>query len=184
MRRAANDVAGAAGRVECVQESGRIQGLTAVRPPGLLAPLRSEDRGKVLASVGPTVDRLYPQGAAKLSSRLDDVIDGRAGCAVVWRGEQVVGLAVDSPKGRLAKLSTLWVARSARRLGIGSALAAWTTRQWLLRGVDRGHLTARETVAPPLVALLVPYGFAVADLALHRYGDEQHELVVVWRQRP
>jgi GNAT superfamily N-acetyltransferase len=158
------------------------RGPTRGAPLVRISPLRHLDRARVLESVGPTVDRLYPHGMARLSARLDEVADGHAGCAVAWSGDNLIGVAVDSPKGSLvAKLSTLWVDPDARRLGVGSALAATVTQRWLARGVERGHITARSSVAAPISALLSRHGFFDSGLVMHRYGSEHPEQVFLWR---
>jgi GNAT superfamily N-acetyltransferase len=146
-----------------------------------LAPLRTTDRGPVLQAVGPTVDDLYPRGAAKLEARLNKVIDGRANATVAWRAGDLAGLAVDSPKGlHAAKLSTLWVAPAHRRNGVGSTLVSHTTRSWLMRNIERGHLTVRRRAAVPIERLLLEFGFQVAHIALHRYGCDEDEVILTW----
>jgi ribosomal protein S18 acetylase RimI-like enzyme len=156
-------------------------GSSLMQGPFSIAPLRLGDRSAVMCAVGPTIDTLYPRGAAKLSARLDEVADRRAHCWIAWSSGRLAGISVDTPKGpKAAKLSTLWVAPSFRRAGVGSALVDTTLATWRARDVERGHLTVRRTQAEPLVALLAHHGFAQAGIAVHKYGLDEDELVLLW----
>ena len=56
------------------------------------------------------IDSRYPDGFAWLDRRLDDVADDRALCTVAVARGELVGVTIETPKGRnMIKLSTLWV---------------------------------------------------------------------------
>lgn len=169
--------------------------LTLRRPLGLVGqpphgspailPMHHRDRGALLCASAPDIDARYPRGASKLSDRLDDVVDGKAGCLVAWWDGQPIGFAVDSPKGpTAAKLSTLWVAGPGRRAGVASDLLLAVLDRWQMRGVETGWGTVRLECAGPFLDLGNPLGFQSIAVARNRYGIGEDELVLGWGAEP
>lgn len=164
------DMNGATGRLPTLQ--------VAVRP------VRSSDLAHLMAHVGPLVDELYPQGAAKLLARLEDSINGYATAhvAVSRRSTTPLALASEVAKGKRAtKLSTFWVDPKARRRGIGAQLLDNRIATWLRSGQERVVVTVCESRAAELQSLFVPRGFERLALDLHRYGPDRGEVVLQWR---
>lgn len=152
-----------------------------VRSSVRLEPVTRRLAKGALAGVGPIVDALYPRGLDKLAARMEDALDLRARCTVAVAGRQVVGLAMESPKGsHRVKLSTLWVAPEWRNAGIGKALVANAVERWLKDGVETAHLTVCVQDCPLLNAALDPFGFTPIALEVDRYGDGRDEVVLGW----
>src|SRR5205823_3199707 len=125
-----------------------------------LRPLAAIDGRQVVLALGAAIDGLYPHGGEWLEERLRAVAEGKAwGQAATW-GPRIVGVAIETPKGRKRmKLSTLWVAPTWRGRGIGRALSERVISGWLRRGVEEAHLTVDNSRSESLVRTLTPLGF-------------------------
>lgn len=153
------------------------------RPVALRAIL-PEDLGPLMLSVGPLVDDLYPGGAGRLLSRLEDALAGYASAtlAVSTFTGRPVGLASEVSKGRaVTKLSTFWVHPLMRRRGVGSALLRARIFDWERQDLSSVHVTVRADRAPELESLFLPNGFERVALEVGRYGDGRDEVVLQWR---
>lgn len=133
----------------------------------------------VLAEI---VDSLYPSGAEKLEARCLDAFDGLARGHVVrdpWG--YVAAFAMETPKGlNRIKLSTIWVSETHRRLGIGTALVSRLSMDWLDRGIESVHVTARAGLHTELLSAFKPLGFEMVGLERNRYGAGRDEAVLQW----
>ena len=91
------------------------------------------------------IPTIYPGGLAWLERRLDDVEQRKAQCMVALDRNVLVGVTIDSPKGRFqSKLSTIYVADQFRRKGVGSLLLASCVTQWIRKDIERVHVTVDE----------------------------------------
>ena len=86
-----------------------------------IRPLKFADLDILMPTVGVLVDSLYPRGAEKLLARLEDALNGYAVAHVAEVSDfGPVALASETLKGdSRVKLSTFWVHRRFRGLGIG-----------------------------------------------------------------
>ena len=145
-----------------------------------LRPYERKDWTSVsnLLSVLPS---LYPNGAAWLDHRLDDVLWGKARCTLAISKGMPIGATIETPKGRgRIKLSTIFVHPSLRKFGVGTSLMRNCYENWVKENVSQVHLTVDFTIAPTLTPLLMNFGF-VADTVLYdRYGIDRHELILSW----
>lgn len=167
---AALDMDGAAGRLPTL--------------PVTVRPVRANDLAHLMVRVGPLVEGLYPQGAAKLLARLEDSINGYATAhvAVSRLSANPLALASEVAKGKRAtKVSTFWVDPETRRRGVGAQLLDSRIEAWLRSGQERVVVTVRESRAVELQSLFVPRGFERLALDLHRYGQDRSEVVLQWR---
>jgi GNAT superfamily N-acetyltransferase len=78
------------------------------------------------------------------------------------------------------KLSTFYIARPYRGLGLGPALLGAALLSWRSAGILEAHVTADETRAQELEELLLRFGFVrVAELP-GRYRPDHVEVVFSW----
>ncbi|HJQ37446.1 MAG TPA: GNAT family N-acetyltransferase [Thermoanaerobaculia bacterium] len=128
------------------------------------------------------VPELYPGGDRWLSQRLDDCAERRASCLLATFGSSIVGTAIDTPKGaKRRKLSTFFVAPTARGRGIGSRILDTLIAAWSRADIESAYVTVADSRDHLLRPLLVSRAFSVVALEHHRYGDERHELIYEWR---
>jgi GNAT superfamily N-acetyltransferase len=145
-------------------------------------PYRSSDRPKAVRLL-PFIDDRYPAGSAWLNRRLSDCADGKATCTLAENviGD-LVGVAIETPKGaRTIKLSTLWVAPSARGRGIGTALVGSLITKWNRAEIEESWVTVGLRYSDLLIRTLEPLGFAPIGLAIDRYIEGESELVLGWK---
>lgn len=166
---------------------------TAGERRALIRPITDSDIGPLMRQVGPLVDSLYPQGAAKLLRRLEDARDGYASAHVVVPSPEALSnqtlptaaplaLVAEAAKGLCrVKISTFWVAPRARRLGLGSMLVDHRMQAWRRTGVERAAITVCRDRALEIEALFVPRGFDQRLVVPALYGAERDEIVLVWR---
>ena len=111
-----------------------------------IRPLKFADLDILMPTVGVLVDSLYPRGAEKLLARLEDALNGYAVAHVAEVSDfGPVALASETLKGdSRVKLSTFWVHRRFRGLGIGSSLLDRRIEDWCLADRDHAIVTVRE----------------------------------------
>jgi ribosomal protein S18 acetylase RimI-like enzyme len=146
-----------------------------------LRPFRASDRARIfkLLSVLPS---LYPDGAAWLDRRLNDVLARKARCTVAVAGPHIVGTTIESPKGHLrTKLSTIYVHPNYRRRNIGTRLLTQCRSDWFRESLDTVYVTLDLQCARELLPLFTLFGFKFEALELERYGAERHEMVLRWK---
>ena len=161
-------------RADCAAHSALLRPRLAIRP------YRRADYGMVrrLLKILPT---LYPGGATWLEMRLDEAASGAARCTLALAEGRLAAIAIEKDKGtRCVKLSTFYVSRNWRRLGIGRALLNEVVERWGHREIEHGHVTVREGRSSELAPLLHSYGFNRAATETGRYGVDRNELVFVW----
>ncbi len=145
-----------------------------------LRPYSARDSRKVwrLLTILP---KLYPNGSEWLDRRLNDVLTNKARCTVAVSDDAIVGITIESFKGlRTVKLSTIFVRRGSRRMGVGQALLNRCRSHWLSAGVDRAYVTADLHSSSPLDSLLLRYGFHLHCIEANRYGEGRNEAVFGW----
>jgi GNAT superfamily N-acetyltransferase len=126
---------------------------------------------------------LYPGGGVWLEKRLGEVQIGKAVCSLAVSTIGLIGVTIETPKGAHAlKLSTIFVARSFRRLGAGSLLLGRCLDRWFATGVKHVHVTADQRRASSLLPLLESAGFAFAGVEYDRYGHGRNEVIFRWNQ--
>ena len=127
-----------------------------------IRPLKFADLDILMPTVGVLVDSLYPRGAEKLLARLEDALNGYAVAHVAEVSDfGPVALASETLKGdSRVKLSTFWVHRRFRGLGIGGSLLDRRIEDWCLADRDHAIVTVREDRAAELERLFVPRGFS------------------------
>lgn len=147
-----------------------------------IRPLKFADLDILMPTVGVLVDSLYPRGAEKLLARLEDALNGYAVAHVAEVSDfGPVALASETLKGdSRVKLSTFWVHRRFRGLGIGSSLLDRRIEDWCLADRDHAIVTVREDRAAELERLFVPRGFSRIAVDLNRYGEGRSEVVLKW----
>jgi ribosomal protein S18 acetylase RimI-like enzyme len=140
-----------------------------------------DDWLEIMRDLAPTLRVHYPHGDLWLSRRLDDVQVGRARAHLALLDDQLLGIAIETPKceGRV-KLSTLWVAPKIRQCGLGTALLDRCTSHWLIRGTPCAWITVGATARRELTALVSTHGFRETSVEPHRYGTGRHEWVLHW----
>ena len=125
---------------------------------------------------------LYPGGAEWLQRRLTDVEHGYAYCRLVWRDEELVGVAIETPKPvHRLKLSTLFVRPDVRRRGVGRFLTTMLVTEWLSTYRTNCYVTVAQTRCGALNRLLQPLGFSHTITVEARYGADRNECVLSWR---
>jgi GNAT superfamily N-acetyltransferase len=124
---------------------------------------------------------LYPGGALWLKERLNDSIRGDARCTIARLNDQVVGATIETPKpNSRMKLSTIYVAPSARGLGIGTRLFGLAKSRWKGGGTRESYVTVPHHRVEQLERLLLPAGFTPTAREANRYGAGRHEVVYTW----
>ena len=108
--------------------------LSAVGHNVRIRPLKFADLDILMPTAGVLVDSLYPRGAEKLFARLEDALNGYAVAHVAEASNfGPVALASETLKGdSCVKLSTFWVHRRFRGLGIGGSLLDRRIEDWCL----------------------------------------------------
>lgn len=134
------------------------------------------DQVKGLLAILP---ELYPGGDVWLESRLDDVLGGHARCTVVEKGNELAGVAIETPKaeGRL-KLSTFFVADGHRNCGVGGSLMRTLHDRWVCEGIEQVHVTVAEQNYRQVKRVFEPVGFLTVAHELDRYGAGRNEFVM------
>lgn len=144
-----------------------------------------DDWRAVVTALGPVLAREYPGGDQWLARRLDDVADGTAHAHLVDRDAEVIGVAIESPKGETGvKLSTLWVKPHFRGHGIGRTLVRTCTDRWSKNRVSRGWITANAHAVADVGRLVLDEGFSYTCLERDRYGTGRHEWIFHWDPMP
>jgi hypothetical protein len=135
-----------------------------------------------MPTVGTLVDSLYPKGAAKLLTRLEEALIGCATAHVTdLPGFGPIALASETSKGRdRVKLSTFWVDPRFRGFGIGGSLLDHRISNWEQRDLSAVVVTVREERAAELEGLFIPRGFSRIAMDLNRYGEGQNEVILRW----
>jgi ribosomal protein S18 acetylase RimI-like enzyme len=171
-----------AASVSVFASTNDVSRISGSQAPGLaVVPFRRSHRGRLLDVLLPVISTMYPGASSWLGRRLDDILDRRASCIVALDHANVVAAAIVTPKAKgVEKLSTLWVAPSARRRGLGSFLTHCVTTRWRDGGIERGYVTASLEVAPALYAVLAGHGFCKSAVVPNRYGEGRHEVVYEW----
>lgn len=149
----------------------------------ILRPYGRNDRTSVfrLLSILPS---LYPKGETWLDHRLDAVIQGKARCNLVTMGNVLVGVTVETPKGkRRLKLSTILVHPFFRGKGIGNLLLDNCRNYWMHSKVDQVYVTVASHIAPNLSSLLHSFDFKANAVEKERYGEGRDEVVFLWNGR-
>jgi len=150
------------------------------RWPIWLRPYTDQDRQRVFALLS-ELPSLYPGGGAWLEKRLGDVRSQKAFCTLAVSAFGPVGVTIETPKGANAlKLSTIFVAGSSRRLGVGSLLLGRCVRRWLATKVKHVHVTVDQRRATSLMPLLESSGFECAGVEYDRYGPGRNEVIFRW----
>jgi ribosomal protein S18 acetylase RimI-like enzyme len=122
---------------------------------------------------------LYPRGDEWLTRRLMDVCRGRAICHLAVRNGDLLGVAIETPKGsRGWKLSTLLVDERSRRQGVGQKLVGTCWKGWVQSGISRNIVTVRKGREKALLGLLRPFGFRIIAEHVDRYGPGRSEVVL------
>jgi hypothetical protein len=89
----------------------------------------------------------YPGGLDWLDRRLDDIAAGRALLFQGMSGDEIAGLAIETPKGHhLKKLSTFFISPPYRRLRIGNRLMTSIQSSWERRNIDQVHVRSIRTM--------------------------------------
>ncbi len=151
-----------------------------LRPRLVMRPYGRVDYGMVrrLLKILPT---LYPGGSTWLDLRLDEAASGAARCTLALAEGRLAAIAIEKDKGiRRVKLSTFYVTRNWRRLGIGRVLLKEVVERWAHREIEHGYVTVRDSRSSGLAPLLHSYGFSCASTEKGRYGIDCNELVFVW----
>lgn len=151
-----------------------------------IRPLQRDDLGVLMITLGPLVDSLYPKGARKLLTRLEDALNGDSAAYVTQvRGFGPISLASETSKGRRrVKLSTFWVDPRFRGIGVGASLLDHRIKSWQQADFDSAVVTVREERAPQLERLFIPRGFSRIVTDLDKYGEGQNEVVLKWTAEP
>jgi GNAT superfamily N-acetyltransferase len=145
-----------------------------------LRRFQSGDRTQVLRLLSFLPD-LYPGGSVWLDSRLNDVVDGKARCTLALRGEIILGITIETPKGcQAVKLSTIFVHPRFRGIGIGKLLMQVCSEQWQRDSILHCHVTADHRVADSLEKVLRHFSFEKTAVVNDRYGEGRHEVVFSW----
>lgn len=147
-----------------------------------LTPYRASDKTRMFDLLK-VVDARYPGGFRWLDQRLDDVWRGTAGCTVVRTRRELVGAAIQSPKGsgRL-KLSTLWIAPMYRGRGAGALLLDKLVAHWRRAELSEVWVTTDLRHHDDLWPSIRKAGFEPMLVVRARYGPERHEVVYRWTQ--
>ncbi|TPV93180.1 MAG: GNAT family N-acetyltransferase [Myxococcales bacterium FL481] len=153
-----------------------LEGMPTELAPG---PRRTADRAG-LASLLPTLQARYPNGASWLDRRVDDALRGRAEVMVWGRGGRSDGICIETPKGhRRLKLSTLFVPPLARGRGVGTRLLQSRALTWLHRGLQDVYVTVAAE-DPATADFFLRHGFIHRARCAGRYGHGRDELVLGW----
>lgn len=141
---------------------------------------RSVDLAPLMRTVGVVVEELYPQGAKKLVSRLDETLWGYADAHVMRTPKGTpIALAAEVSKGlRRVKLSTFWIHPLYRGRGLGRALLRHRMEDWQRGGVTSIFVTVREQHASELERLFIPQGFVRVATVPHLYGEGKSEVIL------
>src|ERR1035438_4020745 len=147
-----------------------------------LKQLRKFDRTHMFELLS-DLPSLYPGGGTWLERRLDDIEAGRARCtvAVSWNGS-IVGATIETPKGRrTTKLSTIFVDRRFRRIGIGTSLLRCCRQRWIQTELDEVVVTVNSARLSELLPSAKAIGFHLAATERSRYGVDRHEAILKWQ---
>lgn len=149
----------------------------------LVRQLLPGDARHLVRRAGPTIDALYPQGAAKFSATVDEALNGYASAYVVaWPSGMPAALICEKQKGRgRVKVSTFWVDPAARLRGAGQLLANSRGIEWRNRELEEIYGTCRYHHTDEISRVFGPMGFLKVFTAENRYGEGQHEDVLQWR---
>jgi hypothetical protein len=101
----------------------------------------------------------YPNHFNWLDKKIDEVLSGRATCHVICRGADIVGMAIETPKGkRNQKLNLFYFGRKLGLKQIGKLLFNHLAARWEFKKIDMVYGTVpMQTAAEKL------------DGATHRY---------------
>jgi GNAT superfamily N-acetyltransferase len=141
---------------------------------------QSRDRSQVLRLLS-FLPELYPDGFAWLDRRLTGVVDGKARCTLAVKGEEILGITIETPKGhRSVKLSTIFVHPRFRGMGVGTLLMQGCSERWQRDSILHCHVTADHRVADSLEKVLRHFSFEKIAVVNDRYGEGRHEVVFSW----
>jgi ribosomal protein S18 acetylase RimI-like enzyme len=150
------------------------------RAPVDLRPYGAQDRAAVtrLLSILPA---LYPNGVEWLQRRLGELRPDGPRCTLAVTNTVPIGVAIETPKSTMnLKLSTLYVAHSYRRQGVGRELVRALVGHWLMEGRGHVYVTAAHTAADSVQSCLGEFGFRRVAEIENRYGAGRHEVVLAW----
>lgn len=146
----------------------------------VLCPFTERDRCSVTELLT-LLPHLYPNGYFWLTRRLDDALSGRARCTLAKSRYGIVGVTIETPKGRnRTKLSTIYVRPSFRGLGVGTRLLEACLDRWVRSEVRSAYVTVEEGRSILLRPLLTGFGFRFQALERNRYGTDRNEVVFDW----
>lgn len=159
---------------------GKVRNQISRRPS--IRPLRPKDLGALMPTVGALVDSLYPKGAAKLLTRLEEALNGCATAHVAHLPRiGPIALASETLKGcDRVKLSTFWVDPRFRGIGVGGSLLDHRIGDWEQRDLSMAVVTVREERAAELEGLFIPRGFSRVATDINKYGEGQNEVILRW----
>lgn len=122
---------------------------------------------------------LYPGGDVWLRRRLDDAVAGRARCTLAEVGEEVAGVAIETPKalGRL-KLSTFLISEPYRNAGVGGWFVRSLRDRWHTERISQVHVTVADNRHDHLRHVFEPVGFLTIAREPDRYGPGRNEYVM------
>jgi GNAT superfamily N-acetyltransferase len=149
--------------------------------PVSLRPYQGSDRSAVTSLLA-ILPSLYPKGDEWLDRRLGEVLRGKARCTVAVINTQPIGVAIETPKGQgKLKLSTIFVHRRYRGLGVGNCLMYRCYETWLRDNLSQVHLTSDVRIAHALLPLLKRFRFESEAVEYSRYGSDRDEQIHVWK---
>lgn len=136
----------------------------------------------VMRELAPLLGKNYPGGDLWLARRLDDVQAELARAQLAFQDNQLVGIAIESPKpeGQI-KLSTLWVHPRARSRCLGELLLAHCVERWLEAGTPCAWITVGAFARVEVSRLVCRFGFRQTSMEPDRYGPGRDEWVLRWR---
>lgn len=146
-------------------------------------PFIASDRRATFDALAPVLSESYPGGDLWLSSRFDQILDGKVRATVLPMECGIGAISIETPKSRARmKLSTFWVHPALRGRRIGTQLLRMSVDRWAIDGVDDAYITCAVEAATSLAPLLHASDFRLAALDRDRYGQGRHEVVFAWQQ--
>jgi ribosomal protein S18 acetylase RimI-like enzyme len=121
---------------------------------------------------------VYPRFHDWLELRLDQVEARRSFCDVAVLGENILGVWIETPKGKARrKICTIFVDPVARNLRVGESLFVRAERRWDIAGVQTAFVTVPTKKDHLISSFLRSRNFSEAALERSRYGDSRDELI-------